>query len=173
MTPLSFRQLFALGFLACAFAMAFALYLQYVKGQEPCPLCVLQRVAMIGTGLFFLIGALHGPAARGRWVYAGLTGTAALIGVAIAARHVWLQSLPPDQVPACGPTLDYLLDVLPLREVLTTVLRGDADCAKIGAQWLGLSLPWWTLMAFSGLALYAALAPLASRQMDQENEMSS
>lgn len=159
MTRLSFRSLSALGFLGCASGLAFALYLQHFRDLEPCPMCIFQRVAMIVAGLFFLLGALHAPKRGGRWVYALLAMLAAVIGAGIAWRHVWLQSLPPDQVPACGPTLDYLLGFMPINEVVTTVLRGDANCAKINAAWLGISLPGWTLAVFIAMALYALLMP--------------
>lgn len=151
----SYRLLSFGGFFACVAGMAFALYLQYYKGYEPCPMCIFQRVAMISCGVFFLAGAVHGPKAWGRWIYASLAGLAATTGALIAARHVWLQSLPEDQVPACGPTLAYLMDMFPLGEVVTMILRGDGNCAKIDAEWLGLSLPMWTLIAFIGLAAYA------------------
>jgi disulfide bond formation protein DsbB len=145
--------------------MAFAwLYLQRTLGYEPCPMCIFQRVAMVAAGLVFLAGALHGPKAWGQWVYAGLAGLTAAGGAGIAGRHVWLQSLPPDQVPSCGPTLDYLLKILPFTEVVSKVLRGDANCAKIDAQWLGLSLPAWTLVAFIGLALFALAMPIITRK---------
>lgn len=165
MNRFSFRLLFALGAVACAGAMAFALYLQYFDGLDPCPLCVVQRVAMIATGLVFLAGALHAPgAAAGRWAYAGTAVLTAGFGVGVAARHVWLQNLPPDQVPACGPTLEYLMDMLPFTEVLMTLLRGDGNCAVIDAQFLGISLPGWTLVAFVGMTLYALAVPLATRK---------
>lgn len=164
MNRFSFRLLFGLGAVACAGAMAFALYLQYFGGLDPCPLCVVQRVAMIATGVVFLAGVLHAPGAgAARWAYAGAAALTAGFGAGVAARHVWLQNLPPDQVPACGPTIEYLLDMLPLTEVLMTLLRGDGNCALIDAQFLGISLPGWTLIAFAGLTLYALAAPLAAR----------
>ena len=147
--------------MACVVAMAFALYLEHFRGLEPCPMCVFQRVAMIAAGLIFLAGALHGPKAGGRWAYGIPAALAAGAGAGMAGRHVWLQSLPPDQVPACGPTLDYLVDMLPFTEVLMTVLRGDGNCAVIDAAFLGISLPAWTMIAFVGLALYALLIPVS------------
>lgn len=166
MNRLPIRWVFALGAAACAFAMLFAAgYVQRVLGLEPCPLCVLQRVAMIGTGAVFLIAAILAPASRGgRWAFAGLAAAIAAAGAGIAGRHVWLQNLPADQVPACGPTLDYLLDMLPFTEVLMTVLRGDGNCAVVDAQFLGISLPGWTGIAFVGLFLYALAAPLIARK---------
>ncbi len=159
----SFRTLGFLGFAACAGGMAFALYLQYVQDLEPCPMCIFQRVAMISTGVIFLLGALHAPAGTGRWVYAVLAELAAISGAIIAGRHVWLQSLPADQVPACGPTLDYLMDAFPMLDVVSMILKGDGNCARIDAAFLGLSLPGWTLVAFLGLALWASLMPILPR----------
>jgi len=161
---ISIRSLFALGFAACAGGMGFAVYLEHFRGFEPCPMCVFQRIAMIAAGLAFLAGAVHGPKRVGRWVYAGLAALASGAGAGIAGRHVWLQGLPPDQVPACGPTLDYLLDMLPVTEVVTLILKGDGNCAKIDAAWLGLSLPTWTLVAFVGLTLLALAAPVIARK---------
>lgn len=161
---LNFRVLALGGFLACVAGLAFALYLQHFQGYEPCPMCIFQRVAMAGAGIVFLLGALHGPRRAGRWVYATLAVLASAGGAAIAGRHVWLQSLPADQVPACGPTLDYLLGMLPVMEVVTMVLKGDGNCAKIDAAWLGVSLPAWTLIAFIGFVLYALLLPVLARK---------
>ncbi|MGH8461993.1 MAG: disulfide bond formation protein B [Stenotrophobium sp.] len=166
---LSFRWLCFGGFLACAGAMAFALYLEYAKGYEPCPMCIFQRVAMIACGFFFLLGMLFGPRGWGRWFYAGLAELSAIAGALVAARHVWLQSIPEDQVPACGPTLHYLLNMFPLSEVVMKVLRGDASCAKITAQWLGLSLPMWTLIGFVALGAYAISAPILARAFEKNN----
>lgn len=156
---LSYRSLSLLGFLGCVVGLAFALWLEHFRGFEPCPMCIFQRVAMLAAGLFFLLGALHNPAGGGRWVYAGLADLSAIGGALIAGRHVWLQSLPADQVPACGPSLNYLLEDmgLPVFEVVQMILKGDGNCAKIDAAWLGLSLPLWTLIAFVGLSLWAML----------------
>jgi disulfide bond formation protein DsbB len=164
MIPLSFRQLCALGFAACLGGMAFVLYLQHYEGLAPCPMCVFQRVAMVAAGLAFLAGALHAPRGSGRWAYSGLALLSAGAGAGIAARHVWLQNLPPDQVPACGPTLDYLMDMLPFTEVVTTILKGDGNCALIDWSLFGLSLPGWAFVAFAGLAVLAVAAPLIARK---------
>lgn len=153
----SFRVLSLVGAIGCAGAMGFALWLEHARGLEPCPMCVFQRIAMVATGFVFLIAAAHGPRGGGRIAYMLMAIVSAGAGAGIAARHVWLQSLPPDQVPACGPTLDFLVDALPIWEVLTTVLRGDGNCAIIDAQWLGYSLPAWTLAGFVALVLWAVV----------------
>lgn len=166
MTALQFRTLCLLGVVACVGGMAFVLYLQHFKGYEPCPMCIFQRIAMMGAGLLFLLGALHGPRGAMRWVYAILAAAAAAIGAAVAGRQVWLQHLPVDQVPACGPTLDYLLKMLPVSQVVTMVLKGDGSCAKIDAQWLGFTLPEWSLAAFVLMTLYALAMPLLAQRRD-------
>jgi disulfide bond formation protein DsbB len=142
------RVYFATGFLASVAALGFAYLLQYVAGLDPCPLCIFQRIAMAGVGLFCLVGLLHGAGSVGHRIYALLASLAALAGAAIAARHVWLMHIPPDQVPACGPGLHYLLQVLPWREVMATVLRGDASCATVKGSFAGISLPEWSLIYF-------------------------
>jgi protein dithiol:quinone oxidoreductase len=165
MTPFTFRQLNFIGLATCLACMAFVVvYIQRILGLEPCPLCVAQRVAMIATASVFLVAALHAPRAQGRWFYAVLTALMAAAGAGIAGRHVWLQGLPPEQVPACGPTLEYLMDMLPFLEVMKTLLRGDGNCAVIDWAFLGLSLPGWSLVGFTGLALYALAAPVLSRK---------
>src|SRR3546814_20110459 len=104
-----------------------------MRGYEPCPFCIFQRIAMAATGIVFLVGALHGPRAGGRWFYALLAMLTAAIGIGIAARHVWLQHLPADQVPACGPTLEFLLQVLPANEPSITLTIRRATGMKKGS----------------------------------------
>lgn len=138
------------GLMLCG--MAFALYLQHYQYLDPCPLCIFQRVALMGVGFTALVAALHNPAATGRRIYAGLTLVSALGGLGVAARHTWLQHLPPEDVPACGPGLDYWMQTFPLQDVIQKVLHGSGECAKVDWVWLGLSLPEWTLVLFTGIA---------------------
>lgn len=159
-----YRQLALLGFLACAGLMAYALYAQHGLGLEPCPLCIFQRVAVIATGLVLLVAALHGPVAGGRWVYALLAALAAAIGAGVAGRHVWLQSLPADQVPACGPGLDYMMEAFPLAQTLRMVFSGSGECAEVDWTFLGLSMPAWTLISFVCLLVWALALPLLARR---------
>lgn len=143
------------GALLCLAAMIGALWLQYGVGLEPCPLCIFQRVAMITTGVIFLVAGLHNPRRVGRCIYAALAGLAALAGAGVAIRHLWLQQLPPGQVPACGPGLNYMLEVFPLQDVIAMVLSGSGSCAEVHWRLLGLSLPGWSLIAFVLLVLLA------------------
>jgi disulfide bond formation protein DsbB len=146
---LSPRRVFVGLALLAVISMLFArVYLQAFLGLEACPLCMSQRVFVVLWGVIALLGALHNPAGWGRRVYAGLCGAAAWGGAAIAARHVWLQHLPADQVPACGPSLDYMLENLPFRDTISIVLAGDGNCAVIDWTFLGFSIPQQTLAVF-------------------------
>jgi disulfide bond formation protein DsbB len=152
-----------LGLVVCAGMMAFALYSQHVLGLEPCPLCIFQRVAVVGLGLVFLMAAIHSPGRLGRWIYAVLLLLVSLAGSAVSARHVWLQNLPPDQVPSCGPGLDFMLDTFPFTEVLNMVLSGSGECAEVSWSLLGLSMPAWTLIGLLGMGLYGVAVNLFTR----------
>ncbi len=136
----------------CTAAILFAFYLDRVLGMEPCPLCMTQRVLVVGCGLFALVAFAHGPGPLGQRVYAVLAGLFALGGAAVAGRHVWLQHLPDHLVPACGPGLAYMLDTFPLSETLEMILMGDGNCAEVVWTFLGLSIPEQTLILFIALA---------------------
>jgi disulfide bond formation protein DsbB len=155
-TRWSYRAQCLAAFLVCAGLLAFALYEQLHVGLVPCPLCIFQRIAFTATGIVFLIAGLHAPrAAFGQRMYAVLALLAALVGVGIAGRHVWIQHLPPDQVPVCGPGLDYLRELLPLSGVIRTVLTGSGECAKVDWTLFGLSMAEWGLVWFVLLACWA------------------
>ena len=150
----SYRFVSGFLFLASVIGMAFALYLEHGQGLHPCPLCVFQRIGLIGLGLISLIAFLHNPASNGmKRVYAFLGALSILWSAGVAARHVWLQSLPPDEVPSCGPGLDYWLETLPLKSVFQQVLTGSGECARVAWTFLGQSLPVWSLACFCVLAL--------------------
>lgn len=150
---LSPRALFFMGFLFCTSMLAIAGYFQFVDHLEPCPLCILQRVFTLCVGIIMLLAVLHNPSQIGQRVYGFLAGLTALIGASISARHVWLQNLPEDQVPSCGPGLNFMLDNFPLGEAISMVMRGSGECAEVLWTFLGLSIPAWTLLAFISLAV--------------------
>lgn len=149
----SARQWCLVGSAFCIAMLAFALVLQYGFGLEPCPLCTFQRVAVLAALVPLIIGALHNPRGWGGSVYGVLALIGAGAGIFLAGRHVWLQHLPADQVPSCGPGLDYMMDVLPLQSVIATVLSSSGECADIKGSFLGIALPGWTLLGFIVLAL--------------------
>jgi disulfide bond formation protein DsbB len=147
----------AAGFLVCCGLLGYALYAQYVLGLDPCPLCIFQRVALIGLGLMFLIAAVFSAGPALRRFHAILIGLMALAGSGVAGRQLWLQALPPERVPACGPGLDFMLEAFPVGEVLMTVLSGSGECAKVDWTLLGLSMPGWVLIALTGLGSFGVL----------------
>lgn len=148
MNSMNSRMGYIAGAAICASLLGFGLYLQYVDGQDPCPLCIFQRVAFIALGLVFVTAALHGPRKAGAVGYAVAGGICALTGAGLAARHVWLQHLPADQVPACGPGLAYMLEQFPLMRMLEKVLSGSGECAEAGWKFLGLTIAGWSLVWF-------------------------
>jgi disulfide bond formation protein DsbB len=139
--------------LCCASLLGFALYNQYVDYLDPCPLCILQRVVFVWMGAVALLAALHNPGRTGQLIYAWLVALGAGVGALIAGRHVWLQNLPAGEVPECGPGLNYMLENFPLAEVFSTVLYGSGSCAEVKWEFLGLSMPMWTLVWYVGLGL--------------------
>jgi disulfide bond formation protein DsbB len=160
MTP---RQANALGFAACAALLGYAYYAQFVMHLEPCPLCIFQRVGIFALGVIFGLAALQDPAASGRRVYAALIGLAALATIGVAVRHLYIQSQPPGSVPACGASLDFMLKVFPLTDVLVKVLTGSGECARITWRFLGLSMPGWVLIAALILGAWGLWANLKRR----------
>ncbi len=154
------------GFLACAGMMGFALYAEYVLFLDPCPLCVFQRVAVILLGLVFLAATIHNPKGKGRFVYAALIGLVSLYGIGVAGWHLRMQSLPPDEVPTCGPGLDYILENNTFGDALAIVFTGSGSCADIVWQFLGLSMPAWVLICLVGLGGVGVWANLRKAAAD-------
>jgi protein dithiol:quinone oxidoreductase len=140
----------AAGVVAVVALMSYALY-EHVVGLEACPLCILQRAALISLGIVFAVAALHAPLGAGARVYAVLGALAALTGMGIAGRHVYIQNLPPSEVPACGPGFDYIMDAFGRLDGLRMILTGSGECATVNWTFLGLSMPAWVFIWFVGL----------------------
>jgi protein dithiol:quinone oxidoreductase len=148
------------GFAACAALLAYALYSQFHLGLEPCPLCIFQRIGVALLAVVFLAAALHNPRGAGRTAYAVAIGVAALATAAVAARHVYVQSLPPGALPSCGAPLAVLLKFKPLWEVVRKVLTGSGECGEVNWRFLGLAMPAWVLIWALLLGLFGVLANL-------------
>lgn len=155
MLNISNRTLFFGLFLFSCGLMATGYFMQYVKGLEPCPLCITQRFFIVLAGAIALAAALHNPRRRGCMLYASGIALACVAGGSFSSRQLYLQSLPPDQAPACGPSLSFMLETFPLSKTLELLLRGDGNCAEVVARFLGLSIPGWTLVAFGVMAATA------------------
>lgn len=140
-------------FLYVVALLGFAVYSEFYMSMYPCPLCITQRFFFLLVGFTALIAAVHNPISGWRRFYPFLGLVFAIIGGAFAARHLWLQSLPEDQVPACGPSsITYILESFPPFKALEILLKGDGNCAKVDTI-LGLSYALWSFMAFVLLAL--------------------
>jgi disulfide bond formation protein DsbB len=151
---MSRRQGNLLGLAACAALLGYAYYAQFVLHLEPCPLCIFQRVGVFAVGLVFLIAAAQDPIGWGRRVYAALLGLTSLATIGVAARQLYIISLPAGSVPSCGASLDFMLKIFSLSEVLVKVLTGSGECAKVTWRFLGLAMPGWVLIAAAVLGIY-------------------
>ena len=160
------RRINIAGAIACFALIGYALYAQYGLGLEPCPLCIFQRIGVALLGLVFLAAALHHPGGRGRYLYALAIGVVALATLLVAARHMYVQSLPPGTLPSCGAPLSVLLKFTPLWEVVRKVLTGSGECAVVNWRFLGLSMPAWVLIWTAALGTAGVIANLRSSSDD-------
>lgn len=147
---LKFRNIFLTGFIFCFSVLLAAYYIEYQLLIEPCPLCLLQRIVFALIGLVFFIGYLANPVNIGRYLSSAMISLFAMMGIALAARQIWLQHLPPDQVPSCSAGVERLLELYPILDVLSLILKGTAECAEIDFEILTLPLSNWSLLGFSG-----------------------
>lgn len=129
--------------------MAYALYAEHVLYLMPCPLCVFQRIAVISLGVIFLLAAVHNPAGKGRYAYSTLVLLAAGAGIGVAGWHIWIQNLPADEVPSCGPGFNYIMDTFNFGEALRMIFTGSGECASIDWSFLGLTMPTWVVISVS------------------------
>ena len=142
------RKLFTYIYVACFGLLVFGLFLQHIEGIEPCPLCIFQRMTYIAIAVVAFIAAIVNPKKIFAIIFFSIIDLLAIIGIIIAGRQVWLQHLPKDQVPACGPGLEYMLDVFPFMEAMSMVFKGSGECAEVKWTFLGFSIPEWSLLMF-------------------------
>lgn len=144
------RLIYLYIFLFCVALLGIALYMQHVMMLEPCPLCLMQRAFFLATGLVSLVAFIHNPVARGKVIYGSLTALLSAIGGGFAIRQIYLQHLPKDEVPSCGPSLSYMIENFPLKDVLAVMFSGDGNCAEV--VWrdpiIGMNIAEWSLVGF-------------------------
>jgi disulfide bond formation protein DsbB len=140
----------------CLGLLAYGYYLQYFQDLEPCPMCIFQRLCFMAVALTAIVGAVHGPRGNGIFGYLVTAGIFSVIGAGIAARQIWLQHLPPELVPECGPGLEFMLEMYPLLETLERALKGTGDCAEVSWRFLGLSIAEWSFACFTAILLATA-----------------
>lgn len=152
---ISIRPAFITGFIFTVIIMATALAFQHLLKLEPCPLCILQRIIVVTLGVIFLIGLLHNPMnSLVRRLYGQIIATTSIAGLAIAGRHIWLQSLPKDELPECTTGIYEWLKTLPPSEVIEKIFQGTGECSEVVWTLAGFSVPEWSLIVFTGFCLY-------------------
>jgi protein dithiol:quinone oxidoreductase len=152
-----------LGALACAGLLGYAYYAQFRLGLEPCPLCIFQRVTIAALGMAFLLAAIVNPRRWGGYILGALIAIAALATIGVSVRHLYIQSLPPGSVPACGAPLEAMMDMFPVTEVVRKVLTAGGECGVVDWQLLGLSMPAWVLISALVLGLAGTYANFRGR----------
>ena len=157
------RKFFIIVFTICIGLLIFGLYLEHVQGLEACPLCIFQRIAYTAIIFIALIGAIHNPRNLLQIIYKLLMVISAITGAAIAGRQIWLQHLPPELVPECGPGLDYMFNVFPFGEALKMIFTGSGECAEVKWRFIGLSIAEWSLIMFIGIFIATILSIYTSR----------
>ena len=155
---ISTRIFFLIIFLCCVSLIIFGLYLEHIQGLDPCPLCVFQRIAYILIIIASLIAVIHNPANTWKTIYKLLIFIFSVMGASVAGRQVWLQHLPPELVPECGPGLDYMLNVFPFADAVRMILSGSGECAEVQWRFIGLSIAEWSLIVFIAISIATILS---------------
>lgn len=162
-SSLTLRHGYLAGFLCCVALMAAAFYFEYVLYLDPCPLCMVQRLATVLTGIGFLAAFFVHNRPWPLRIALLFTLAACIFGWWSADHHVWMQNLPPEEVPACGPSFAYLMETLPLTDLLNILLKGDGNCAEVDWIFLGLSMPEWLRIWFIGFTAAVVFALVKTR----------
>ena len=147
-TNFSARQIHLIIFLIVGSLLGYAAYSMKILGLEPCTLCITQQFFYCLIGLSAFVSFLHNPGINASRVYSFFLSLFSLAGIWISGRQVWLQGLPEDEVPLCGPPLEYIIDVFPFADVINALFMGDGNCAEIPWEFLGLSMAGWSLVWF-------------------------
>ena len=147
-TNFSARQIHLIIFLIVGSLLGYAAYSMKILGLEPCTLCITQQFFYCLIGLSAFVSFLHNPGITVSRFYSFSLSLFSLAGIWISGRQVWLQGLPQDEVPLCGPPLEYIIDVFPFADVINALFMGDGNCAEIPWEFLGLSMAGWSLVWF-------------------------
>ena len=149
------RQILGLVAAGSTAMLAFGLYLQHSVGLEPCPMCIVQRYALILVVLVAAVAAvLPQPGARNAGVW--LMGGVAVFGAFVAARQTWLQWYPPE-VLSCGRDIYGMIESFPLKRAIPMIFKGSGDCSEIDWTFLGLSIANWSFLYFSAIVVLAGV----------------
>ena len=157
-------RLYTLLFVGCFAIVGFALYLQHVENLDPCPWCIVQRVAFLSVGLVALLAALWRPNGPGITVFAVLAGLVALGGAAAAGYHIWLQADDARASACAGSLVEKLLDASRIGRWVPPVLQYDGVCTAKAWALMGLSIPEWSLACFVAIVIYLIALPVIARR---------
>lgn len=161
------RPVCILGLLVCIGLLAYAYYMEHVLLLEPCPLCWLQRFVFMGFAFVFFVCAIQNPGTWVRYIYVLAFGLLTFLGLGLAGRHLWLQSLPVEAQPECGFGISYMLNSQPLTDVIAWAAKGTGECAEIQWTFLGISIPGWTFVAFAVMGITVIISLVRNpRQRD-------
>jgi disulfide bond formation protein DsbB len=152
---ISNRVFFAFSAISVIGLLSYGYYLEYFEDLIPCPMCIFQRLCYMAVAAVAVGAVIQGPARQGAIVYCTLLAAFAAIGAGIAGRQTWLQHLPPELVPECGPGLEFMLEMYPLLETIEKALIGTGDCAEVTWTFLSLSIAEWSLLCFIGIVVAA------------------
>lgn len=162
LTPPLLRYGYLAGFLICAALLGAAYYFEIVMYLDPCPLCMVQRLATLLIGLSCLLAFVCSDFRWGSRIALALVTASAIFGYFVADHHIWIQHLPPEEVPACGPSFEYLIETLPLNELISIMLHGDGNCAEVNWMFWGMSMPEWTRIFFACFAIAGLISLIYS-----------
>ena len=146
--------------MACLGLLSFGMYLQHVVGLVPCPMCIVQRYAMVLMALVALVGVLLPSRKASLWVGSGLLLLGAG-GAYVAARQTWLQWYPPE-FASCGRDFYGMIETFPLQRAIPMIFKGGGDCTKVDWTFLGASIANWSFLAFVGLGLLALVTTVVA-----------
>lgn len=163
LTFFSARRFHGLVAFAAFALLAVAFYMEYQMALEPCPLCMLQRIVFFGVGLVSLVSALS-DSEKWRRSCAWFVVVLCCAGGALAIRHLYLQNLPADELPACLPGLSYMFEVFPWQEIMQAMVMGTGECGEVSWTLFGISIPGWTLIAFSCMVIVNLIIALRPKK---------
>ena len=157
------RQINLVIFLIVGSLLGYAAYSMKILGLEPCTLCITQQFFYCLIGISSFVSYLQNPGVTISRVYSFFISLFAIAGIWISGRQIWLQGLPEDEVPLCGPPLEYIIDVFPFADVLNALFMGDGNCAEIPWQFLGLSMAGWSFIWFLVIFFLSVISLIKSR----------
>ena len=151
------RILHISGLTLCVLALLIAIFfMEKYLGLAPCILCIFDRIVIVAMALVFLIATVHNPSTTGHRTYAVVNLVFGIIGIGIASRHIYLQSLSADAIPDCAPDLSYMLDTFPLPKTLSIIFNTSGECAEVTWTFLNMSIAQQTLLLFIVLTILCA-----------------